>query len=205
MSKSQKKKNPKQRKRIAAILKKTIPNQIRNARNYPIEACYFDSTGLEQGLVTTVIVRKKSDFTYLLGTYLVDIFCLGLKNTLYQKDIAADQIDDAVERMSCNKLIQCDSDTAHTFIYGGIDYAEKLGFQPHSDFQITRFILAEREDIQFDTAFEFGKDGKPFFIAGPSDSQSKIQAILAQLDQVVGPDNYEMIIPMGETDEFYDS
>lgn len=39
-----------------------------------------------------------------------------------------------------------------------------------------------------------GKDGKPYFIAGTHDS---VPRILAQLEQAVGPGNFNYTVPIG--------
>lgn len=83
-------------------------------------------------------------------------------------------------------------------IYGGIDYAKQLGFSPHSDFKYTRFILDPKEEIEFDSTIEFGKDGKPFYMAGPYDSREKISRIIEQLEEKVGEGNYHFTYPVDD-------
>jgi len=39
----------------------------------------------------------------------------------------------------------------------------------------------------------FGKNGKPFFIAGPHDNAARI---LKQLEKTAGPGNYDYLVPL---------
>ena len=130
-----------------------------------------------------------------MGVYLIDIYCLGLKNTFYNPDVSYPEFRDLIFNKPDEKHIGIDIDEAHSIIYGGIEYAENLGFKPHSDFKVTKFILKHREEIEFDDTIEFGKDGKPFYFAGPYDSKEKINKIYLQLQKSVGENNFDFVIP----------
>ncbi len=47
---------------------------------------------------------------------------------------------------------------------------------------------------------ECGKDGKPFYVSGPFDDQVKINKVMAQLEKIAGPGNYDYLL--GDVDEF---
>jgi hypothetical protein len=78
-------------------------------------------------------------------------------------------------------------------IYGGIEYAEDLGFEPHKDFKVTEFLLPPVEEVPF-LPIEFGQQGRPYFYAGPHDNIPKIKAIL---DKSVGPGAYGFMVRLG--------
>ena len=84
-------------------------------------------------------------------------------------------------------------------IYGAIDYAAKLGFSPHKDFKLGEYILEERENVEITGKVEFGKDGMPFFVAGPDDD---VDRIMATLKNNLGEGNFHFIIPVNGFDEF---
>ncbi|MBC8184669.1 hypothetical protein H8E88_26540 [candidate division KSB1 bacterium] len=195
MSKKNKKQNPKKRKRIAVVDGTSIPNQLRKARSYPVKECYITEGWQEGGIGNIYILREKPNGNFVMGVFLIDIFCLGLKNTFYNPDISSAEIKDMINNKPDEKQIEIDIDDAHSIIYGGIDYAENLGFKPHSDFKVTKFILSPWEEIEFDDTIEFGKDGKPFYFAGPYDSQEKISRIIRHLEESVGKDNFTFAIP----------
>ena len=190
MSTKNKKKNPKKKKRIAAVDVTTIPNQIKKARSYPISHCYITSDWKEGGACNIYLLRQRPDSMYVLGGYLIDLYCLGLKNTLYQTEITYGEIEDRMLNNPNEKIIEIDIDKAHSIIYGGIDYAENLGFAPHKDFKCSKYILKPREEVTFDDSIEFGNEGKPFYISGPYDSEEKINRILRHLEERVGKDNF---------------
>ncbi|MBI4235370.1 hypothetical protein HY604_03665 [Candidatus Peregrinibacteria bacterium] len=61
-------------------------------------------------------------------------------------------------------------------VFGAVDYAKNLGFEPHFDFRKMRgFIEADKP---YETKHKFGKDGKPFYVEGPDDDVEEIMQIL---------------------------
>lgn len=84
-------------------------------------------------------------------------------------------------------VIEYNTIFVHNLIYGAIDYADELGFEPQKDFKVSEYLL--NPDLISDgiDKIKFGKNGKPFFIQGPDDNVTKI---INQLDKVVGEGNY---------------
>ena len=88
-------------------------------------------------------------------------------------------------------------DLAHNLIYGAIAYAEGLGLRADRDWALSKFVLAQREEVP-QMEIEFGKNGRPFFISGPYDNTAMI---LETLNRTVGPGNFEymaQIQPLGD-------
>src|SRR5579859_4079325 len=56
---------------------------IRNARTYPILECLISDNWQkdDMGLVQILLARQQPDGDICFGVYLVDKYCLGLKNT----------------------------------------------------------------------------------------------------------------------------
>jgi hypothetical protein len=70
------------------------------------------------------------------------------------------------------------------------DYAAEFGLQPHRDFEKAKAHLGEPRGEY--PAIEFGRDGKPFFMAGPYDN---VPAIVARLRTTAGEGNFGSIAP----------
>ena len=54
--------------------------------------------------------------------------------------------------------------------------------------------------VQATEELEFGKDGKPFFIAGPNDNTARCRSILASLERSCGPKGFHYLLPMDPAD-----
>lgn len=182
---SKKKKNPKKRKRIGSVenFATSIPNQLRKARSYPIKSCYISDDWREMGMANILVLREKPNGRYVVGGYLIDLYCLGLKDTFFAPDMSSAELELDLFKSRGENFIPIDEDKAHSIIYGAMDYAGEIGFFPHRDFKKTKYVLKTRDEIEFDDTVEFGKDGKPFFVAGPNDNEQDVDRILEILEK----------------------
>ncbi len=110
---------------------------IRRARAFPFLECWISANWQKDdlGLVEILLGRQQPDGDICFGVYLVDKYCLGLKNTF-----------------------------------------------ANAGFSHTRY----QNEV-------FGKNGKPFFVAGPHDNVARI---LKQLEKTAGPGNYDYFAPL---------
>ena len=163
----------------------------KNARKLPLEKCIINDSWKDSGMATILVVRKMRNGSLIVGSYIVDILCLGLKNTHHWFDVSSRDFEEGIldlfqNRMDLN-MIDCDSTLAYNIIYGAIEFAEDLGFEPEKDFAISEYILDNVENIEF-MDIEFGKNGKPVYAAGPDDNVARV---LRTLEKNVGDGNFE--------------
>jgi hypothetical protein len=166
---------------------------IHGARAFPIRECLVNESWRGRGLAHILLARTQPDGKVLFGLYLVDTFCLGLKNTFCNAgfSLAVYEHGFRLRMLSHEPMAPCPVPLAHEIIYGAIDYAAGLGFRPHPDFKLSEHILEPREALREKTGVEFGKDGKPFFISGPDDD---VGLILRKLRERVGDGNFHFMI-----------
>jgi hypothetical protein len=172
------------------------------ARKLPIAECWISADWQKAGICSIVVARKHATGNMTFGIYLVDTFCLGLKNSNpvfnkleYEYEDLLDKIFDP--HIAGKEAI--DYALAHNIIYGAIAYAEDLGFKPQKDWALSQMILEDdTEDIEL-IEVEFGKDGKPLFMNGPYDN---VQKVLNTLKQSVGEGNYHYLIQIEDPADF---
>ncbi len=84
-------------------------------------------------------------------------------------------------------------------IYGAIEFAARYGFQPHPDFtrQMADLFLAPSDSYPRDHKIEFGRKGKPFYIAGPYDDEQKIRRIIDTLMSTTGEGKFDYLVSAG--------
>lgn len=158
------------------------PQQI-SPKNYiiakgstlPIINCYITIDWKELGIATVCIVRQMPSGKLLIGSYVVDIYCLGVKDTLFFFGIEPDNIYEEVLNRAYggDNFEEIDANLAQNIVWGALEYAEDLGFTPHRDFEVTEYLLDPADKIEY-VEVEFGKDGKPFYFSGPYDDTDKI-------------------------------
>lgn len=220
MAKDQKKKQEKamkrRRKKKAAdkqrheVKLSTTPlGVVKRAQSFPIRECLINDDWDQKsntGLTRIVITREQPDGLLITGTFLVDMFCLGLKDTHFIANLRPKiYYDEVLEKMYFDvSYAQCSPELAHQIIYGAIDYASQFGFKPHKDFKMSRYMLEKRGTYPEEHPIEFGRDGKPVYFAGPYDNP---KAIIAKLEKNAGAGNYGYIAqatPFHDDDLFDD-
>lgn len=171
-------------------------NYIRQkARNLPIYKCLINTNWKREGMAQIAIARQHTNGNLTFGLYMVDLFCLGVRDTFYGFNRPETEFDDLVSKMTDGlEMTSVDYVLIHNIIYAAIEYAEELGFNPHKDYKsITQYILEEDTDEIALMEIECGKNGKPLFIKSGSFTEAQSKSIINQLEKAVGPGNYDVI------------
>ena len=75
-----------------------------------------------------------------------------------------------------------------------ISYARGLGFSPGGDYKKASRVFGGITTADCDEEFMFGKDDKPLYIQGPSDSSARVERILRALEARCGEGGYHYIV-----------
>jgi hypothetical protein len=152
------------------------------------------------GMAQVIVIRKESN-RYLWCSYLVDYWCLGVKDAMGPKKIDRSTFEEMLGGISDRfgqEFREITLEQARAIVYGANclqqrfapEYAAKFGLQPHRDFEKAKAHLGEPGSDY--PAIEFGRNGKPFFVAGPYDNAP---AIIARLRTTAGEGNFGSITP----------
>lgn len=145
--------------------------------------------------LAVIILSRKAGFNRLeVCTYLVDLWCLGVKDVsgprLLDSSTYKDFVGFAYKPFPAGTE-EIPLELAQAIVFGGIEYAKTLGFQPHSDFEQVRSRLG---DWSGTPVLTFGRNGKPCYINGPYDDPIKT---LQTLRETVGEGNFDFIMGDG--------
>ena len=143
------------------------------------------------GLGMILVARTTGYKRFEVGTYMVDYWCLGLKDTIGIKkmnDIKYRQFLEMVYQGFPEGYQEISLEQAQAIVYGAIDYGESLGFKPHKDFKKTQPHLGKWSGKP---KLTFGRVGKPYYIAGPYDNSDRI---METLRKNVGFGNFDYVI-----------
>ena len=167
---------------------------LRRAREYPIAGCWVQRDWQRYGVAVLAVARTQPSDEIVLGRFLVDTYCLGLKQTSFGVNIERTDFDSEVlpRLYQGEPPVSVTVEVAHEIVYGAIEYAESLGFRPHRHFRQSQRILDGPDAYPRSGAIEFGRDGQPTYIAGPYDNQ---RAVLNRLLENVGRGNFSYFPP----------
>lgn len=171
----------------------TPPNPISFSK-WSLHECFLPTNLWETGIGHVVISRRSSLGDVAVGMYLIDVFCLGVKDCFIRL-LNMGEYKKLLQQVAMNtgELKSVDPVYANTLIHKMIEYSMQLGFKPHGDFSKAQWML---KNIPVDTtqAFIFGKDNKPFYIQGPNESQADVKRIMRTLETNFGQENYHFLL-----------
>lgn len=167
------------------------------ARSLPLGPCYINKSWKETGFTSIVVTRAHSNNNITYALFLVDLFCLGVKDVLWRfNEHPLDFEKFLNSHREINEhappLVKTNYVLVHNIIYGAIAYAEEIGFHPGKEFAIAKYILEEDDERTGLIDIEFGHKGKPLFVSNP-DNPTESNRVMAHLTKRLGVGNFNFI------------
>jgi hypothetical protein len=176
---------------------------IMQAANAPIHQALMARNMFDLGLGNVVLSRKKGE-TIWTSVFLVDVFCLGVKDAFVTSGTEA-EYEHLLRRLREKAELKAIHQTcARKLVEGAVAYAKDLGLSPHNDYHKAKKLFGDIDSGACPESFEFGKNGKPMFMSGPYDSEIRRRQIMNQLSRRCGSDGFHYMMGMGNPnfDEF---
>lgn len=172
---------------------------LRMARRMPVEGAWVQREWQDQGIARVLLARSQPNDNILFGEYIVDYFCTGIKDSSYASNVNRETFfNEVIPRLySGTPPLDIESDLAHEIIWGAVEYAEGLGFDPHRNFRESSRILDPADALPRTGAIDFGYQGKPLYIPAPDDNQA---GVIRRLIESVGLGNF-YYLPRGDVPE----
>ncbi len=191
---------------LSAPGRKRLKSRLEELGQWPLLECLISQSWRDTTQLCQVAVARQSPATgeVVVGGFIVDLACLGVKNALTNLYRSAAEYRREYRRhlMASQSLMEGDLDLTAKVIEEGTAYARSLGFNPHKDAAMALKILGDAQPENCAQTIPLGKDGKPFFVSGPYDD---VDAIMRTLNRNVGEGNYEVLIILGDPmDEWSD-
>ncbi|MBN1569787.1 MAG: hypothetical protein JXA73_18220 [Acidobacteria bacterium] len=172
-----------------------------SAPDWPIyEALISESIeSINQG---TVILSRRSGESVAVAAFLVDTGCMGIKSAIGRL-MQADDYGGFLARFSTSERFNVSRpECLRKLVEGALAYAEDLGFSPDPDYHRVKRLFGDIDSDLCAQEFEFGKDGKPFYVSGPDDSPGRVRAIMKQLSEKCGgPDGFHCMVASPDFDD----
>lgn len=166
------------------------------ARTLPIGKCYIAPPDWqESGMAHVIVTRVRPSGNLVMGAFLVDTFCLGVKDAGYHENMTPSDFEGYLNNYKKGMgLEEISYNEAHNIIYGAMAFAEEGGIKPAKEFDPAGYILEEdTEDIPL-IEYDFGKNGKHFLVVNPDRKEMPYYHILKKN---LGED-FEFVMPYGE-------
>jgi len=168
---------------------------------YPILHTWVTEDLWTQGMGWVLFSRQLPDGSIAFATFVVDRYCLGVKDAMAQLLPRSEYESKIVRKMQSQFATQeVTPAAARKIVEGAVDYARNLGFPPHPDYHKAKLLFGDVDPAECKEEFEFGKDGKPFYISGPHESARRSQEIVNTLTHRCGPDGFHYVVGIQPSD-----
>jgi hypothetical protein len=168
------------------------------AKNSPVKECLIRKDIFSEGIGTAIVSREMPNNRLGVGVFLLDVWCLGVKNT-YFSVLPEDEYTDLIKKISVLETLEnIHPSCARKLIEQCVNFSDGLGFIPDKDFKISRQLLFDIDPTVCPIKYTFGKDGKPFYISGPNENSNQSKRILNSLLRHCGEGNFEYLMSVSE-------
>lgn len=167
-------------------------------RQLPIGDCYMHGDIDSTGAAIILITRCHSHGKYSIGEFLVDSYCLGVKDSKAMLRYNEWEYSELLKHLKDLKKISYEE--AHNRIYGAIEFAEEGGISPGRTWLINQYFLEEDTDEIPLIEYQYGKDGKHILVAkNRLEASMYIPTLKANLG-----DNFDYVIPFDDEEDYDD-
>jgi len=206
ISAKQKQKKLEKKNKKRKLAKKSAPgtqhkSEVLKYASFPVHECFIPDGLFKAGLGVAIISRRAPDGSIAVSAFVVDMYCLGVKNALFKVSGEAEYENTVKpglmregEAQYENVSLAC----AVKVIKGAVLYANELGFSPHRDYKDAKNIFGNIDANSCSVEYEYGRDGKPCYIRGPGESALQAKQIIDQLDKRCGEGNYDSTLMLDE-------
>lgn len=195
------KKRSKQRQRTQVLAAEkqqlaSLAGMMTSASSGTVQSCFVGippkRTELN-GMVTVTLVRSGPHKQVALANFLVDLWCLGIKDCggqLFSPAECREALEDFSKELELEPI---DPSAARAIVEAGVNYAASLGLNPHPDYRKVALLWGDIPVGELPVDISLGRAGQPCYIVGPFDDDAKQQFICRTLRDNVGEGNFDVV------------
>jgi hypothetical protein len=144
----------------------------------------------EVGLVAVLVAREHRYDKVAVCGWLVDVYCMGVRDVLGPRAVAGREVPAFVERYFDGfpgAAVEAPIELARHLVWGAVEYARGLGFEPAPAFEPSTGHLGA---LKGTSDITFGRDGRPTFVHRPQDD---VASVVTRLEAAVGKDGFDVV------------
>ena len=187
-----KRKLAQRRRRLRGKARRDMKKAAKFGR-YRVHQCLISHSWRDERMANIIQVRKRPDGNYVVAGILVDLGCLGPKSAFLDVGVPPERFEDLLSERQ-HEFEDCSPHLAAKISQKGALLAAHLGFSIPDEAFAVMAIMERFDPEKSDEEVSLGANGKPLFVPGPNDD---VRAILAHLDEHVGPEGYEFTSSLG--------
>ncbi len=179
----------------------TLGEDVRRASAAPLHSCLLQSSLFECGVGMVILIRKIGPHRAVLAGFLVDAYCLGVKDAFFREidEAEIETLFDGLETAAPFEAV--DPSYARKLLRDAVAYGRSLGLEPHADYAAVEPLFGDVAADACEVQFEFGFQGKSLYVPGPTESPTQIRRRVDRLRRRLGDDGFQF----GEIEDALDA
>jgi hypothetical protein len=154
-------------------------------------ACLTTEGLFDIGIGWVVAARHLPSGSVGVSFFLVDVWCMGIKDAFF-RITSRRELEEHMSRISGEyPLRPMNPSVARKLLHDAAGFAFSLGLPPSESFANVELIFGDTPMTE--ETFSFGKDGMPFYMAGPNDSPARQRRIQDAVAKHAGAKNIALI------------
>jgi hypothetical protein len=155
--------------------------------------CRMNADWAEKGMMQVIVLREARGLGLCFASFLIDTWCMGLKDAFAKFGILQEDYDDVLQRADRvfdGGVVRIDEAEAAKWVSAGIRFAQRNGFRLFADvMKCTSFLRGIAPEAADVTMFGFEVDGqRKLHFMGPMDDLRKHLATQSVQDFLARPD-----------------
>ncbi len=182
----------------------SLAEKVRRLAERPLYRCLLHGDVSDGGIATVFLAREAETGEIAMAAFLVNVYALGIKDVVFRL-IEASQFDEFISMArESAPLAPVNPAYARKLLRDARAYAASLGLRPHRNFTAVERLFGDIRTEDCAETFAFGRDGKPFYAVGPTETVAQVQNRFGRLAERLGPDGFDFVVRIGE-DEYIGS
>jgi hypothetical protein len=189
-------------KRKVELAANTPAARIRQAAKLPVLKCLVSVGLFDAGAGAAVLVRGASREEQHVACFMLDTFCLGVKDAFF-RHLDRQDADFMLEALeTADAMKPTDPGALRKLLHDLVAWSELNGFPPHGDYARVEALFGDTELADHDYLPSFGHEGRVLYIPGPSESAAQIrrrtEVIRARFGQAAVDDSVQALLGLFE-------
>jgi hypothetical protein len=189
------------RKELAHRKSESLGQRLTRASRAPVLHCLMSENLFDAGMGSVLFSRELASGQVAYAAFLIDSDCLGVKDVFSGFRPKSEYFEKVYEPLAEQfVLVALPPFAARKLVEGAVEYSRSLGLSPHAEYHHARHIFGDIDPAANDRQFEFGKDGKPFFVSGPRDTPGRIASVIGILNVRLGTGGFDYLVTVDESE-----
>lgn len=176
----------------------SLAGRVERLARTPIYCCLLQEGLFETGTGTLILARGTPPTGFVMASFLLDPFCLGVKDVIC-RPIEASELEEVIAVMEeGGPFVDVEPAYARKLLRDLVLYARSIGLEPPREHKVAERLFGDVSADAVDATFEFGVEGRPLYIADSTETPAQVRERLERLRRTLGEDGFDFEEDGGE-------